>query len=351
MTIDLRSDTVTTPSPAMREAMARAEVGDDGWREDPTVNRLEALVADFTGKPAAILVPSGTMGNLSSLLAHCQRGHEVILGSDSHIVHYEAGGASALGGLVLHTVPNQPDGTMPVDAVAGAIRPRTDYYAPAGVICLENTHNRCGGVIPPPEHFAEVAEVARRHGLPVHLDGARIFNASVARGLPVTAWVDYASSVQLCFSKGLSAPVGSAVAGGAAFVARVRQVRKMLGGGMRQAGVIAAAAIVGLTEMVARLSDDHANARLFAEGLARLPGIGLDLASVQTNIVIFTLEDPLEGPRFVEAAAREGVLLVEMGGRRLRAVTHYGIDADDCRRAVEVCASALEQCRRTQGLQ
>ena len=333
MTIDLRSDTVTRPSPAMREAMARAEVGDDGWREDPTVNRLEALVAEFTGKPAAIFVPSGTMGNLSSLLAHCQRGHEVILGSDSHIVHYEVGGASALGGLVLHTVQNRPDGTMPVDAVEGAIRPRTDYYAPAGLICLENTHNRCGGVILPPEHFAEVAEVARRHGL------------------PVAAWTDHASSVQLCFSKGLSAPVGSAVAGQAAFVARVRQVRKMLGGGMRQAGVIAAAAIVGLTEMVARLADDHANARVFAEGLARLPGIALDLASVQTNIVIFALQDPLEGPRFVEAAAREGVLLVEMGGGRLRAVTHYGIDTGDCRWAVDVCALALERCRQAQGLQ
>jgi threonine aldolase len=344
MHIDLRSDTVTQPSPAMREAMARAEVGDDGWGEDPTVNRLEQMAAEHMGKEAACFVSSGTMGNLSALLAHCVRGQEVILGDESHIVHYEAGGSTALGGLVWHLVPTQDDGTLPLDAVEAAIRPLADWYAQAGLMCLENTHNRCGGVIVPVDYFAEAAALAQRHRLPVHLDGARLFNAAVATRRPVTAWTEHVDSVQFCLSKGLSAPVGSLVAGSREYVSRVRRARRMLGGGMRQAGVVAAAGIVALTEMVDRLADDHANARLLAEGLSRLPGIELDLATVQTNIVIFTLASPIDSRAFSAHAKREGVLIVDMGGGRLRAVTHYGISADDCRRAVEVCARAVGAC-------
>jgi threonine aldolase len=347
MVIDLRSDTVTQPSPAMREAMARAEVGDDGWGEDPTVNRLEQMAAERMGKEAACFVASGTMGNLSALLAHCVRGQEVILGDESHIVHYEAGGSSALGGLVWHLVPTLGDGTLPLDAIEGAIRPLADWYAQAGAICLENTHNRCGGVIVPAAYFAQVAELAVRRGLPVHLDGARLFNAAVATGRPVTAWTEHVSSVQFCLSKGLSAPVGSLVAGSKEYVARVRRVRRMLGGGMRQAGVIAAAGIVALTEMVDRLAEDHANATLLAEGLAALPGVRLDLATVQTNIVIFTLAPGIDSRAFSAHARRDGVQVVDMGGGRLRAVTHYGISAEDCRRAIEVCGRALEACAAT----
>jgi threonine aldolase len=345
MTIDLRSDTVTLPSPAMRAAMSRAAVGDDVFGEDPTVNELEGLVASLTGKTAAVFVPSGTMGNLASLLAHAARGREVVLGDESHIYHYEAGGASALGGLVFHPVFTQPDGVMPLDAIDAALRAPAEWLAPPGVICIENTHNRCGGAIVPPEHAASVASLAERHGLPVHLDGARLFNAAVATGLPLTAWTDHASSVQVCLSKGLAAPVGSVVSGGREFVARVRRARKMLGGGMRQAGVLAAAGLLALTEMVDRLAEDHVNARLLAEGLARIDGVALDLTGVQTNIVVFRLDAEIDSAAFVHALRDEGVLIIDMGRGLLRAVTHYGVTADDCRTAIAACRRALQAAR------
>jgi len=342
MAIDLRSDTVTLPSPRMREAMARAEVGDDVFGEDPTINALEALVAERTGKEAAVFVPSGTMGNLSSLLAHAQRGSEVVLGDESHVFHYEAGGASALGGLVFHPVATRPNGVMPVEAIEAALRPSAEWLAPPGVVCLENTHNRCSGAIVAPEYVASVAALARSRSLPVHLDGARLFNAAVARKLPLTAWTDHVTSVMISLSKGLAAPVGSVVAGPREFVARARRARKILGGGMRQAGVLAAAGLVALTEMVERLADDHANARLLAEGLAALPGIVLDLDLVQTNIVIFAVQPGLDAAVFVDALKREGVWIIDMGRGRLRAVTHYGISEDDCRRALDACRRALQ---------
>jgi threonine aldolase len=341
MAIDLRSDTVTLPSPRMREAMARAEVGDDVFREDPTINALEALVAERTGKEAAVFVASGTMGNLSSLLAHGQRGQEVILGDESHIYHYEAGGASALGGLVFHPVATRPDGVMPLEAIAAALRPAADWLAPPGVICVENTHNRCGGAIMTPDHIAAVGDLARAHGLPVHLDGARLFNASVALGLPLTAWTAHVTSVQVCLSKGLAAPVGSLVAGPRDFVARARRARKILGGGMRQAGVLAAAGLVALEDMVDRLAEDHANARLLAEGLARLPGLVLDPGSVATNIIVFGVAAGLDSAAFVDALRKEDVLVIDLGRGRLRAVTHYGITAGDCRLALAACERAL----------
>jgi threonine aldolase len=338
--IDLRSDTVTQPSPAMREAMAKAVVGDDVYGEDPTVNRLEQLAAEITGMEAALFVSSGTMGNLASLLAHCQRGQDVILGDESHIYHYENGSASALGGLVLHPVRTNADGTLPLDALEAAIHlPAHHYhfyhYAPPGVICLENTHNRCGGTILSPDYFAAVAEIASRHGLAIHLDGARLFNAAIGAGRPVTDWTRHVSSVQLCLSKGLAAPVGSMICGSAAFVDRARRMRKILGGGMRQAGVIAAPGILALTEMVARLHEDHENARILAEGAAALPGVVLDPSRVDTNIVVFRVPDAKVAEAFADALAREGVLVSDFGAGRLRVVTHFGITAADCRKAVE----------------
>jgi threonine aldolase len=341
MRIDLRSDTVTVPTPAMRQAMAAAEVGDDVFGDDPTVNRLEALAAETTGKESALFVASGTMGNLASMLAHCGRGRDVILGDESHIYHYENGGASALGGLVFRPVPTRPDGTLPLDALRRAIHlPAHNYhyyhYTRPGVICLENTHNRCGGRILPPDYFAQVADIAAEHHLPVHLDGARLFNAAVAAGRPVTDWTRHVSSVQLCLSKGLSAPVGSLICGSAALVDEARRVRKILGGGMRQAGVIAAPGIIALTDMVARLADDHRHARILADGIRVLDRVALDPPEVDTNIVVFRLPAVAEAERFEVALEREGILVSNFGGGRLRVVTHDGITEADCRTAVDV---------------
>jgi len=343
MRIDLRSDTVTMPTPAMRRAMAECEVGDDVFGDDPTVNRLEALAAEMTGKESALFVASGTMGNLASLLAHGGRGRDVILGDESHIYHYENGGASALGGLVFRPVATNADGTLPIEALRKAIHlPAHDYhyrhYTRPGVICLENTHNRCGGRVLTPEYFAEVAALAAEHNLPVHLDGARLFNAAVAAGRPVTDWTRHVSSVQLCLSKGLSAPVGSLICGSAPFVNEARRMRKLLGGGMRQAGVIAAPGILALTDMVARLADDHRHARILADGITSLPGVVLDPPEVDTNIVVFRMPGVAQAEAFEEALGREGVLVSNFGGGRLRAVTHDGITEADCRAAVEVMA-------------
>jgi threonine aldolase len=350
MPIDLRSDTVTLPTPAMREAMKGAEVGDDVFGDDPTVQKLEALAAGMTGKEAGLFVPSGTMGNLASLLAHCDRGREVILGDESHIYQYENGSASTLGGMVLHPVRTNPDGTLPLDALEAAIHsPAHNYHffhhAPPGVICLENTHNRCGGRILSPEYFAEVAAIAERHRLPVHLDGARLFNASVAAGRPVTDWTRHVTSVQLCLSKGLSAPVGSMICGPAPFVTRARWMRKMLGGGMRQVGVIAAPGIVALTEMVGRLAEDHRHARILAEGVAALPGIALDPPEVDTNIVIFRAPSVAKAEAFASALGDHGVLISDFGAGRLRLVTHYGLSEADCRQAVSVMQSVWPPLR------
>ena len=350
MRIDLRSDTVTVPTPAMRQAMASAEVGDDVFGDDPTVNRLETLAAGMTGKEAAVFVASGTMGNLASLLAHCGRGRDVILGDESHIYHYENGGASALGGLVFRPVRTSADGTLPLDALRAAIHlPAHNYhyyhYTRPGVICLENTHNRCGGRILSPGYFAEVAGIAAEHRLPVHLDGARLFNAAVAAGLPVTDWTRHVSSVQLCLSKGLSAPVGSLICGSAAFVDEARRMRKILGGGMRQAGVIAAPGIIALTEMVGRLADDHRHARILADGVAALPGVVLDPPDVDTNIVVFRMPGVTAAEAYVDALEREGVLVSNFGGGRLRVVTHDGISEADCFAAVEVMKRVWAQQR------
>ncbi len=343
-TIDLRSDTVTLPSPAMREAIAQAELGDDVYGEDPTVNRLEALAAELVGKEEALLVPSGTMGNFCALLAHCGRGDEAIVGDESHIFHYEAGGASVLGGVALHPAATAASGELPLAVLAGALRDPADHHeALSRLICLETTHNRCGGVVLPLDYLRDVRELALARDLAVHLDGARLFNAAVALGVDARAITERVDSVMFCLSKGLAAPVGSILAGEAEVIQKARRIRKMVGGGMRQAGIIAAAGIVALEQMVGRLAEDHANARILAEGLAGVPGLSVDLATVQTDIVIFTLDDPRWTPASLTTAlARRGVLIGEIGRGRLRAVTHYGISSGDVEEALEVIQQVLE---------
>lgn len=335
--VDLRSDTVTLPSPAMREAIYRAELGDDVYGEDPTVNRLQEMAAERMGKEAALLVVSGTMGNLVSLLTHCERGDEIIMGDQAHTFLYEAGGVSALGGIHVHTVPNTPDGGMDLARVEGAIRGENIHFPRTKVICLENTHNRCGGAVVPLEHMAAIRAIADRHHLAVHLDGARIFNAAVALGVPASAIAAYADSVQFCLSKGLAAPVGSLICGSKEFIKEARRTRKMVGGGMRQAGIIAAAGIVALEQMVDRLTEDHANAKRLAEGLANIPGIVIDPTSVQTNIVMFGLKNARLPLAEISARfAAEGVKINPMTATQFRAVTHYGIEREDIETALAV---------------
>lgn len=344
--IDLRSDTVTQPTEAMRKAMYNAEVGDDVYGEDPTVNRLQRKAAERFGKEDALFVVSGTMGNLVSLLAHCGRGAEVIMGDQAHTFLYEAGGSSALGGIHVRTVPNQPDGSLRAEDVEAAVRPDNVHFPRTALICLENTHNRCGGVALKPEQMAPIAELAERHNLPLHLDGARIFNASVALGIEVAELARPADSVQFCFSKGLAAPIGSMVVGSVAFIREARRCRKLVGGGMRQVGVIAAAAEVALDTMVDRLAEDHANARLLAEGLAEIPGFSVKLDTVQTNIVVFECEDrSISTERMVAAWRDAGVLLNAMGPGSYRAVTHYGITRDDIEVALLAAPRVMAACQ------
>jgi threonine aldolase len=341
-TVDLRSDTVTHPTPAMRAAMAAAEVGDDVHGEDPTVNRLETMAALRMGKQAGLYVPSGTMGNLAALLAHCGRGDEVLLGDQAHTFVYEAGGSAALGGIHPRTLPNLPDGTLDLELLAAAVRPDDVHFPVTRLVCLENTHNRCGGAVLDEAYLAGVRALADRHGLAVHLDGARIFNAAVALGMPAERLARHADSVTFCLSKGLAAPVGSVLCGSEEFVHRARRARKILGGGMRQAGIIAAAGVVALEQMVDRLADDHANARRLAEGLAALPGILLDPNTVRTNIVIFELHRPDLSPQeMADRLEAVGVRLLAIGGARLRAVTHYEIQREDVDEALAACSGVL----------
>ncbi len=340
--IDLRSDTVTLPTPEMRKAMYEAEVGDDVFGEDPTVNRLQELAAEKMGKEAALFVASGTMGNLVSILTHCGRGDEVILGDWSHTFLYEVGGIAALGGVHPRPVRNQPDGTMALEDIEAAIRPENIHFPRTRLICLENTHNRCGGAVLTPEYTSQVAQLARRYGLKVHLDGARIFNAAIALGVDVKELVKDVDSVMFCLSKGLSAPVGSMVCGSKEFIYEARRIRKMVGGGMRQVGVLAAAGIVALTKMVDRLVEDHENARRLAEGLAELPGIKIDPEKVKTNIVIFEFNHPKMTPKeFTDRLKEEGVLMLPIEGKRIRAVTHYGITAEDIDKALAIMRRVL----------
>jgi threonine aldolase len=341
--VDLRSDTVTHPTPAMRRAMADAEVGDDQYGEDPTVRRLEEAAAEKLGKEAACYVSSGTMGNLIAILAHCGRGDEVLLGDECHVLWYESGGAATLGGLPFNKLRTDRLGRIDPAEIADMIRVPRPGYQRTGVLCLENTHNRCGGTVLHPDYFAEVRKVAAARGVPIHLDGARIFNAAAALGLPASEVVADVDSIQFCFSKALAAPVGSIVVGTQEFIGRVRANRKLVGGAMRQAGVIAAAALVGLTEMVERLPEDHRRARRLAEGLAQLPGVAIDLETVQSNIVIFK-PDParITTDEFIAGMVEGGVRVSNYGLRGLRMVTHYQITDDDIERALQIAGGLLE---------
>lgn len=339
--VDLRSDTLTLPTPEMREAMARAEVGDDVWEEDPTVKRLEAVAAERMGKEAGLFVTSGTQGNLISVLAQTQPGQEVILDLDSHIFNYEVAGTSVIGGVQMRPL-RTARGFLTPEQVRESLRPANIHIPPTGLVCIENTHNRHGGSCCTPEAIAAVAEVAHAAGVPVHLDGARLFNAAVALGRDAREFTRAVDSVTFCLSKGLAAPVGSVVCGRRDFIARARRVRKMLGGGMRQAGVLAAAGLVALERMVDRLAEDHANARALAEGLAKLPGIVIDPAAVQTNIVIFRVEAAGGRPgealaqELVERCAARQVKVHAIGPAAIRCVTHKDVDAEDIRRALDV---------------
>ena len=339
--VDLRSDTVTQPTPEMREAMAEAEVGDDVYGDDPTVNRLEKLAAEMLGKEAAIFVPSGTMGNLLALLVHCQRGDEVILGNQSHIYLNEAGGMSALGGIQPCPLANQKDGTLRFDDILAWIRTEDVHHPVTRLICLENTQNVCGGVPLTSSYTRQVSEIARQHGLSLHIDGARIFNSAVAQNVSVRELVDPADSVMFCLSKGLASPVGSMLVGSHKFIARARHLRKMLGGGMRQVGIIAAAGILSLEKMVNRLADDHARARKLAEGLRQVPGLAVDEGSPHTNMVYMDLSEEvrIDTRQICEKARQMGILLDAENSRRFRLVTHFWIDD----KAVEKTISAFQE--------
>jgi threonine aldolase len=348
--IELRSDTFTKPTPAMRKAMADAEVGDDQYGEDPTVNRLEKRASEIVGKEAGVYVPSGMMGNLCGVLSQTERGDEVILGDLAHIVQNEMGAAFVLGGVVPRLVPNR-NGLPSLEDLAGAVRPQ-GMYPRTSLICLENSHNNCGGAVITREQTKGVADFAHARGMRVHLDGARIFNAAAALGVEAKELVADVDTVQFCFSKGLAAPVGSILCGDGATVAKARRVRKMLGGAMRQAGVIAAAALVGLEEMRDRLAEDHRNAKHLAEGLAQLAGIRIDPRSVVTNIVSFEVDPTvMEAGAFQKACAERGLRISRYLGNspRLRAVTHVDLSRDDIDAALEVARAVLVGSRAPVG--
>ncbi|HEX2036233.1 MAG TPA: low-specificity L-threonine aldolase [Chloroflexota bacterium] len=344
--IDLRSDTVTQPTPAMREAMYRAEVGDDVYGEDPTVNRLEAMAAERLGKEAALLLLSGTMGNLVGILAQTRNGDEVIVGQHSHIFLNEAGGAATLGGVQLFPIPSHR-GRLDPQTVAASIRADNVHFPRTSLVCLENTANRDGGAAVPVAETDAVAAVAHEHGLRLHLDGARLFNAAVALGVPASRLAQEADSVTFCLSKGLGCPVGSILAGSAAYIKEARRWRKMVGGSLRQSGIIAAAGIVALEEMVERLAEDHHNARRLAEGLAELPGLAVDLDAVETNIIMLHVTDPRLDPRqLVAAMAERGVKIGNPYGPRIRLVTHYQVRPSD----VDVVLRAARESLHSLGL-
>jgi threonine aldolase len=333
--IDLRSDTVTHPTPAMREAMYKAEVGDDVYGEDPTVNRLEAMAAERMGKEAALFVVSGTMGNLVALLTHCGRGDEVILGNRSHSYLFEQGGMAALGGITPWPVPNQPDGTLRLEDIEGAIRGDNVHLPRTRLVCLENTHNMCNGMPLTAAYTAQAARLAHDHGLQMHLDGARIFNAAAALGVDPRELVREVDSVMFCLSKGLCAPVGSLLCGSADFIAEARRARKVVGGGMRQAGVLAAAGIVALEQIAGRMAEDHARARRLADGLAGIPGV--EVSPVATNILYFSLAEDVSKTQeeMVARLAERGIMVLGRLEGRFRAVTHCWISDEDVEATIE----------------
>jgi len=341
--IDLRSDTVTKPTPEMREAMAEAEVGDDVYGDDTTVNHLQEIAAEMMGKEAALFVPSGTMGNLLAMLVHCQRGDEVIVGNQSHIYVNEAAGMSALGGMQACPIQNQPDGTLALEDILASIRTEDVHHPITRLVCLENTQNICGGVPLTPAYTRQVADLAHQNNIILHIDGARIFNAAVAQNVSVKDLVWFADSVMFCLSKGLVAPIGSMLVGTHKFIVRARHVRKMLGGGMRQVGVIAAAGIISLEKMVNRLGDDHIRAKKLANGLRQVKGVVVDKDSPYTNMVYLNLADEVtfNSQQLGEKLRKSGVLVDAENARRLRLVTHYWIDDTAVERSISAFRDAL----------
>jgi len=342
-TIDLRSDTVTQPTPAMRAAMAKAAVGDDVYGEDPTINRLQEIAAAMLGKEAGLFVPSGTMGNLASVLAHCNRGDEIILGNQAHTFLFEAGGIAALGGIHPHTLPNQPDGTLVVDDIRTAIRADNPHMPITRLVTLENTHNRCGGSALTVEYTQAVGDLAKENNLILHLDGARIFNAAAALDVDVLELAAPADSVTFCLSKGLCAPVGSVICGSADFIAKAHRIRKQVGGGMRQAGVLAAAGIVALNEIAPRLREDHLRAKDLATGLATIPGVELNSEQPASNMVYVSLGAaiPLKTPEVASRLKKQGVLVGVAGSRQFRLVTHYWIDDEAVTQTIQTFKEVL----------
>ena len=335
--IDLRSDTVTKPTPEMREAMAEAEVGDDVYGDDPTLNRLEELAANMLGKESAVFVPSGTMGNLIALMVHCQRGEEAIVGTKSHIYLNEAGGMSALGGIMPNPIPNQDDGTLALDDILASIRTEDVHHPITRLICLENTQNACGGIPISLEYICQVSELARANHLYLHIDGARIFNAATALKVDVKELVVPADSVMFCLSKGLSSPIGSILVGTKKFISRARHIRKMLGGGMRQVGIIAAAGIISMERMSKRLGDDHERAKRLASGLSNIRGIVLDKDTPYTNMIYFNLAENIsfDEKAVCEKMSKHDVLVDWASPRRFRLVTHYWVDDQAVRKTIE----------------
>ena len=328
--VDLRSDTITLPTKEMFDAIAGAELGDDVFQEDPTVNQLEDLAATKFNKEAALFVPSGTMANLVAVLSHCQRGDEVILGDQAHTFLYEAGGISAFGGVHSRQIPNQEDGTLLLEDIKKSIRKEDVHFPPTRLICLENTHNRCLGMPLSVDYTNSVTEIAKNNSLSVHVDGARIFNAAVSLGVSVTELTENIDSVSFCLSKGLSAPAGSMLCGTKDFIEIARRNRKALGGGMRQAGVLAAAGLVALEKMTDRIIDDHKNARTLAAGISNINGIRINLERVKTNIIYFSLDHPkVGGALLLEKMAGKNIHFFELGPSWFRLVTHAGVSKDD----------------------
>jgi threonine aldolase len=339
--IDLRSDTVTRPTPAMRRAMMEAEVGDDVYGEDPTVNRLERRAAEIAGKEAALFVPTGTMGNTIAVKLHTEPGQEVICDSRSHVLDYELAMVAWFSSCVVRAVPTA-DGILSWGEVRRQIRPPGPHWAPTGLIEIENTHNMAGGTVYPPGAIREICEGAHERGLKVHMDGARVFNAATALGVPVSDIVAPVDTVMFCLSKALGAPAGSMLAGPAALIAKGRLYRKRLGGGMRQVGILAAAGLIALEETPKRLAEDHGNARFLAEGLSLIPGFGIDPAGVATNIVVFDVSGTgLAGGEISARLKSRGVLLNAINERLMRAVTHYDVDRAGCAQALEAMADAV----------
>ena len=351
--IDLRSDTVTVPTDAMREAMASAVVGDDVYGEDPTVNRLQEMMAERVGMEAGLFVASGTMGNIAAILTHAGRGDEMLLGNLAHMFLYEGGGAAGLAGVHSHIIPNGDDGTIDLEAIEEAIRADNIHFPVSRLLCLENTHNRCGGAVLPTSYTTAACELAHAHGMAVHLDGARLFNAAVALNVPATDLTRGVDSVMICLSKGLGAPVGSVLCGSRAFIKRALRMRKVIGGAMRQAGIIAAAGIYALEHNVDRMADDHINATHLAKGISSIPGLTCtshDGSKAPTNLVYFTVDGAAIGDPSLNADAlslrlrEHGVLASSLGSSsQMRMVTHIGLDATDIEQTITALRSSMKE--------